>query len=940
MKETQKKRKIAGLKGRILGAEDSLNVAEIVDFQMEDHRFGAYQLHKRDNINNTDVYQLCFGFEVSGIHSFNSPESLEDSANNLSDGLKTAPSGESLTLRLTTESNCDQRLRQLDRLIERAPSEELKYLLRAEKERVDQLSAKGLRQPKTLRAYCTYSPSQIAQQEDWYAKLSVHLIKIWDKCTDQVEEKIQQAFEDLYAEGYVNGFMQWQLFLEKQLGLSVTPLTADDLWEDLWYRFNDTQAPTLPQRVVFSLDGIAEKYYAQTHFTGQLFKNGVPDLDRRWVYNKGHFTGVMVFQEKPYGWATAQQQLRYLWEAVTTDDFHDAEVITELRSANQKMALQSVNDLAKGANRQVNNAGNKKKVNRQADKSKDAAIGATDALLEGETAFYVSTVFLVHRPTPRQLDMACSQLTKLFRAPAQVEREEQVAWRLWLDCLPVVMRKMLAQVPTDRRSMYFSSEVPGLAPLLRTRSPSKGGIECIAECGTPIYVDLFKQHQHMGFFATQRGGKSTAISTVLTHGLAHDIPIVVLDYPKGDGSSTFKHYSTFLSEDAAYFDIGDESNNIFEAPDWRFLPQNQQKTRFNNFREFLQDALMLLTVSSGSDVSFNQTLRTIFGIALTEFFQDPAIQTRYQQATEGGFGSPAWSDTPTLRDFKAYCSKARLPEIKGNTEDIDKGLGLINQRLEYWLNSSVGKAISQPSSFPTNARMIVFALRNIGNQEDAAVLAMSAYAAALRRSLEHDKSIFFIDESPILFKFNAIARLIGKLTANGAKSGIRVILSAQDVDSIAECEVGPQILQNLTMVFIGVIRSSAINSFVKHLRLPESLIRQNVKFQMNAEGLYSRWLLVDDFATNTRTHVRLYSVPEQLALVANNNDEERKRKEVYEGVPDKYQANNRFTKLLVYAIKNGMKFYEQDDPMNPITETHSEVEERPPLLAAHFTDDR
>jgi hypothetical protein len=52
--------------------------------------------------------------------------------------------------------------------------------------------------------------------------------------------------------------------------------------------------------------------------------------------------------------------------------------------------------------------------------------------------------------------------------------------------------------------------------------------------------------------------------------------------------------------------------------------------------------------------------------------------------------------------------------------------------LRFWLSSRVGRAISAPSSFPTDAQLLVFALRNLANEEDAAVLALSAYSAALR----------------------------------------------------------------------------------------------------------------------------------------------------------------------------------------------------------------
>jgi len=110
--------------------------------------------------------------------------------------------------------------------------------------------------------------------------------------------------------------------------------------------------------------------------------------------------------------------------------------------------------------------------------------------------------------------------------------------------------------------------------------------------------------------------------------------------------------------------------------------------------------------------------------------------------------------------------------------NIEAALNMIDLRLRFWLSSRVGRAISAPSSFPTDAQLLVFALRNLSNEEDAAVLALSAYAAALRRALEAPASIFFIDEAPILFEFDEIGTLIG----NGAKAGIRVIISAQDSD--------------------------------------------------------------------------------------------------------------------------------------------------------------
>jgi hypothetical protein len=154
-------------------------------------------------------------------------------------------------------------------------------------------------------------------------------------------------------------------------------------------------------------------------------------------------------------------------------------------------------------------------------------------------------------------------------------------------------------------------------------------------------------------------------------------------------------------------------------------------------------------------------------------------------------------------------------------------MGFIKLQLEFWLNSRVGRAISEPSTFRTDAPLLVFALRNLTEDDDAAILALSAYSAALRRALSSPESIFFIDESPILFEFDQISELVARLCANGAKAGVRVILSAQDVDTIAKSPSASKILQNLSTRLVGRIQPNAVASFVKYLNYDESIIARN-----------------------------------------------------------------------------------------------------------------
>jgi type IV secretory pathway VirB4 component len=457
--------------------------------------------------------------------------------------------------------------------------------------------------------------------------------------------------------------------------------------------------------------------------------------------------------------------------------------------------------------------------------------------------------------------------------------------------------------PFNRRLLYLTSEVPGLMPLVLTKAGDSEGFELIAEeGGTPIHLDLFNQHKNLALFATTRAGKSVLVSGILTQALAHGIPVVALDFPKPDGSSTFTDYTEFMEGNGAYFDISKQSNNLFEQPDLRSLSAEEQRDRWLDYVGFLESALMTMVLGSSSENQLlSQTVRSLINLALGAFFADPGIKERYKQAIAEGFGSQAWQKTPTLKDFMMFCSPEHL-QLDAVSGRLDDALSQIQLRLRFWLSSRVGQSISAPSSFPTDAKLLVFALRNLSDNEDAAVLSLSAYSAALRRALSSPASIFFIDEAPILFEFDQISDLVGRICANGAKAGIRVILSAQDPDTIAKSKASSKILQNLSTRLIGRIQPVAVDSFVNILKYPRDIISRNAteSFFPRKEGIYSQWLLDDH---GIYTFCRYYPGFEQLAVVANNPNEQTARQKIMLQHSDKYEAISVFARQLIASLR-------------------------------------
>jgi hypothetical protein len=294
-------------------------------------------------------------------------------------------------------------------------------------------------------------------------------------------------------------------------------------------------------------------------------------------------------------------------------------------------------------------------------------------------------------------------------------------------------------------------------------------------------------------------------------------------------------------------------------------------------------------------------VHTILWQALSAFFATPQILQRYEVAFLQGFGSAAWQEMPTLVDF---VEGVRGLDLGVDSESSREAIATIILELQGWLTSRVGKAISQPSTIRTDAKMTVFALRNVGDNIEAAVLALSAQSMAFRRALEVTDSLLIIDESPILFKYNGIAQIIGQVCANGAKSGIRPLITGQDPDTIANSIAGSQILQNLNTRLIGAIQPNAIASYQKIFNYDPEILLPNTdeSFRVNPSRLCSHWLVDADARMVRCSH---HPSAELLAAVANNPREQRARQRTLAQFSCKFRGYKAFADRYAEALRSG-----------------------------------
>ncbi|MEL6457921.1 MAG: hypothetical protein AAFQ91_06680 [Cyanobacteria bacterium J06621_15] len=903
---------VAGSTIRLTPFEDALHLATMLRISLDGRDVGGYILNKA---NKKDSFCFVFGFDCRGIHTTLRPEQIDTICNNIEAGLKDIPGGEKLTFHLGSFTSETKRQQELASLVKEAASPNIKYLLMAERARIRELTQSGIRKPKFLRIYVTFTVEpDSTNTEDWIERLLAKGEKWWSNFKGDLSSSQYQRIETVVRSAYKQGFRRWEQLLSNKMGLDIRPMNANQLWTEIWRRFNDTQPIDIPQLVTLDENGLHEQVYSDLastkllidnlHSTTLLMEKDVPCADRAWVNVNNRYVGALTFLEKPGGWQNKSSQLRYLWELLARENVVDTEMFCQLTAANPAIVKTTLQRVLKQSNMTARLAEEKSKtIDVGAQLKLKKSVAAQEQIYEGAVPIYTSVVILVHRDSVEKLDEAARYIENSFQRPAQVIRETEYAWKIWLQTLPVVWEGLLVR-PFNRRQLYLTNEVPGLIPLVKTREGDGKGFELIAEeGGTPIQLDLFNQHKNLALFATTRAGKSVLVSGILTQALAHNIPVIALDFPKPDGTSTFTDYTEFMEDWGAYFDISKQSNNLFEQPDLRALSYEEQKDRFGDYVAFLESALMTMILgSSGESQLLTQTVRSVINLALNAFFSDEGIRKRYENAINEGFGSVAWQKTPTLKDFLTFCSPEHLNlETQGGR--IEDALSQIDLRLRFWLSSRVGQAISAPSSFPTDAQLLVFALRNLSDSEDAAVLSLSAYSAALRRALSSPASIFFIDEAPILFEFDQISDLVGRICANGAKAGIRVILSAQDPDTIAKSKASSKILQNLTTRLIGRIQPVAVDSFESILKYPRDIISRNASesFFPRKEGVYSQWLLDDN---GIYSFCRYYPGYEQLAVVANNPHEQTARNQFMETHEDKYEAISAFARQLVASLKN------------------------------------
>lgn len=896
--------------------EDWLDLITLVRLKRDAYIVGAYLLSRQQKISDSNSsLQLTFGYSCTGIHPlFNSQEQIEAIAKAFENGCKEIPQGERFTFRWSSFCDDSDSKEYLVNRIDKSVSLESEFLDWGQLARIQELTRERVRKKITLNIYTTFTiSSEGAEFGDHVDKALVKLGNFLQRrFTSSGGSEITKKRLSQILNKAIDVSIRHQQILTS-MGLVPQPKTEKQLWKELCQNVG-AKAVKIPHTLVFDEQGIREEFneseiekpsqVIDAHLTSVLLNNGVPFADRRWVclptQNHGKkYVGVMTLSRKPEVFGSTRGQARFLWEIFSRDTIFDVEVITEISPADRGLTRSAQQMITRRSRTLDLNVQQRKSIDVSAQINVERSVEAQQKLYTGDVPQNLSLVVLVYRDTPEEVDDACRLICGYVNQPAELTRETEYTWLIWLQTLLIRLEPILVR-PYNRRLTFFASEVLGLTNVIQIASADEQGFELIADEGdSPVKIDLSKT-KNILVIGTTGSGKSVLVSPILAECQAQGMNILMIDLPNDDGTGTFGDYTPY--HNGFYFDISKESNNLVQPLDLSKIPEADREERIKAHRNDVNLIVLQLVLGSQAfDGFLAQTIESLIPLGTKAFYENPQIQERFSSAKKAGLGSTAWANTPTLSDMEAFFSTEHI-SLGYEDENVDKALNYIRLRLQYWRASSIGDAICKPSTFDTDAKLITFALTNLQSGKDAEVFGMSAYIAASRQSLNSPNSVFFMDEASVLLRFPALSRLVGRKCATARKSGCRVILAGQDVLSIAKSDAGEQILQNMPCRLIGRIVPGAAQSFSDILGIPREIISKNESFRPNVKELYTLWLL--DY-NNKYIRCRYYPSYPMLALVANSREEQASRDQFKEMYEDKFKWVSEFSKYYVECIKQG-----------------------------------
>ena len=889
--------------------EKAFHLDEILRYELDGRNIGAYLLKKGGK------YRIIFPFSCSGIPPYISEEKIHDYLDPIEKGITNLAKGEILRIHQGFFAESDTRRNELLLASEQAPTKELRFLQLGEIETLERITDKGLRQESFIYICCSYTPSNYVDQDrDRLDKLVEKAENIWDAYFGGGVKEQETIFKTV-NNAYKEGFLQWQNMLQETMGLSITPLSDRETYCYIRQRFRTSEKyetteekelnQTPPQVLVCTEKGLHLEENSSLIPVSKILSE-LPDIPvphRSYVKTSDKYVGILTLTDKPTGSRNKREKIKFIWNILSKPQNYNNEVIVEISLGDKTDFIEELDKVSTQSIDDQKYAQSKGKRDVRAElRSEDAAQSQKD-LYDNVEILNVTGCILVYRDNPQKLEVDCNTIKSQVQKPFSLYRENTYAWKTWLQTFPIRWQRML-RVPYDRYQPYKSSNAGFITPLILPQGAGKRGMEFIAESGIPIYYDTARYRSHTLIVATQGGGKSVLLSHLVLNQRINNIPVSLIDIPKADGYSSHYGLCKFLGDDAAYLDVAKEKINIFELPDLQSIKNPLEKeSRRNTFKDRLVEILTTRVMAGERSIS-KETVRSLLVLAIEKFFDrsEITIRNRIKMALEGGLGSSEWQQMPTIKDFIPFISLEKL-NIKDATPDIRQAINFIRLKLDSWIKSRVGRAISEPSTINTKAGLMVYALTGISNEEDAEILLMGIHMEIVRKSMNHKISTIIADEISQSMQYETNINTFADYTLNGGKSGIQVVLAGQTVSAIERSDRAADILGNINNRMIGYIESSELKRLTDTFDYPKDLLRPNTStsFQINKQNLSSNFTVDTEKQVN---RCKFFANKMLLGLTANENDQVEVRERIMRLEKNKLKGCKKAADAIIQGIRN------------------------------------
>lgn len=903
---------VAIRKKRHHAVENLSDLGSHVEFRLKGRKIGAYLLQKGDEL------KVTFAFKYLGFGTCISPEESLEIATNVQEGLKTLTTTESVTFEAITRSDCLDRVQSLQKLINKGLSPELEYLLKWDQQRAKSLKRVNRHNPKNLTIFYTFTIGSTDGRQDSPIEEVLAWLEAKGKEVKATFSKpdaraFRRRVESVLRSAFHKGYGDAEEYLSEILGLPIEPMQAQQIWAHDWARFNNTPAPPVPHLLVLTKNGLKVKGLGNVHAASMLHP-AAPIEHKTNVFLPGRqkYVGVAVLESKPARqWlekdpAERLSQLLFGSNPLNDRKVFDTTITVQFSGQNQRYAISNVEGLAKAGNRDLKEAEDRRRVDQNAEHKLKKALSAGRILREGGVAAKCAVVAQVERDSIEELDAAMmTYCNRPEYGGGIMKRELEYTDKIFYQCLPTSWTKLLKS-PFDRRLEDTTHALMSFIPLLIDRMPDSDGVQFVTQQGfTPVYLNPFckEPHNHCITAAKTGGGKSVGIIGSIVQALALGGAVIIVDAGRADGSGSFSPIAKFLN--GSYYNVLEDSYNLFEGTDFRKLSgytnhgkeESARAIAQKTFKKFLHNALIALTIGEDKTQFKLETYPKILSLLIDSFLANEWIQSLYDAAFDGGFGSEAWQKKPTLTHFADYLHMENLPETI-HSPDVERALREMRLALQALLGLPVGQAISRPSTFRSQSKLTVVAMGGLSDNAEAMPLSLAAASFVLSSSMANDRTLFIGDESSYLANFKAYMQIVASFFSGGRKMGVWCHLLLQSFKNLSESPHCADILDNTTTYFVGGTTND-VREFLVKRGVPAHLLKKSRKRDRpRFYDALTSWVYSQPEEGN---HCKVFYPPSfgMLALAVNGPEEVPIREQFEAQFPgDKYAANHAFATYL------------------------------------------